>query len=157
MSKDRLSQIWSSFAKHSSVDLSGTSVELTQRPSLARHAADRNEDNDVDLGMVQPIRAATTEAGSPDPVTAALTAMHSEMTASAKRPKRGKAAAAAMNAARDAHTSLPQSNVERTLLADLAFTRSKTTRKGQDYIRYAADRQDAWQQSRRKKWFFGLF
>ena len=62
-----------------------------------------------------------------------------------------------MQAAREAHTKLPESNIERTLLADLAFTRSKTTREGGDYIRYAADRQEEWQRGRRKKWFFGLF
>ena len=76
MTQDRLSLIWSGFSKQSTIDLSGTSVEMTQRPSLARHAADRSQDEAEDLGLVQPIRAATTEAGSPDPVTAALTAMH---------------------------------------------------------------------------------
>ena len=51
---------------------------------------------------------------------------------------------------------LQATSVEKTLLADVAFTQSKTSRSDQDYLVYAAARQEAWKQRKRRK-FLGLF
>ena len=148
MTKDRLSGIWGGFASRSSLDLAGTSVDDTPRPSrVSREHAQTYGDQQMDL------RQYPTPEASSDPVSAALSAMHQEMTTQAKSGGRRRAAAEPVVAH---HSEPPASAVEQTLLADLAFTQSKTTRSGSDYIAYAAARQDEWQKRKRKK-FLGIF
>lgn len=150
MSKDRLSEIWSGFSSQTKINLGATSVKMTPRP----HPERRSEAQDVDFGMQTPVRAGLSHEGASDPVRAALSAMHDQMADKPKSKKR----AAAVQAHYSADNPVPpETSIERTLLADLAFTRSKTTRDDSDYVKYAADRQAEWQRKSRKKWFFGLF
>lgn len=140
---DRLEQIWKGFAGRTSLNLSGTGVENTPRP-------DHAERPEATTAFDAPIRVPTNgEEPSVDTVKAALTAMHTAMSENASR--RGRAAAEPMAA-----TQLPPDSLDRTVFADVAYTESKTRRGGSDYIAYAADRQANWQ-TRKKKWFFGLF
>ena len=150
MGKDRLSQIWDGFSRHTAINLSGTNVRTTQRPTLERPS------QELTPRLAQPLRVTEMPEGTTDPVGAALSAMHTQMSAS---PKQGRA-----NTRRDhggaavgaSLPPLPPSNVEKTLLADLAFTQSKTSRGETDYLTYAAERQMAWQRRKRKK-FLGIF
>lgn len=150
MAKDRLANIWAGFAKTTTLDLSGTNVEGIPRPSQLDRER-RAEYNAATPSL--DLRGHPSPAESPDPVAAALTAMHSEIEASAKqRPSRRGEPQVAMAA----HSEPPTTALEKTLLADISFTRSKTDRSGSDYIAYAAARQDEWQRRKRKK-FLGIF
>lgn len=149
---DRLSQIWKRVQSRASVDLSSTSVEHTQRPS--RHY----QDNTPAVGLSQPLRAAHMPEGMTDPVSAALSAMHTQMAEQQKSGgRRSKAKGDAHAQFRANYTSTPpETNLERTLFADMAFTESKVNRRDTDYITYAAGRQADWQRRKRKK-FLGIF
>lgn len=148
MTKDRLNDIWNGFSQRSSLDLSGTSVDDTPRPSREREASSSY----ADAMAHKPASGRQGEqASAPDPVAAALSAMHTEMQADAGRRKNRKSAPPAVS-----HSAPLESALERTLLADLAFTQSKTTRRGGDYLSYAAERQADWQRRKRKK-FLGIF
>lgn len=155
MTKDRLSQIWSGFSRTTSLDLSGTSVEGTPRPSREREGASYLEQpTSFDGQRYDTSEGEASLGGGADPVAAALSAMHAEMTGQAARGGRG-GRRRQPEAVVD-HTSLPASQLEQTLLADIAYTRSKTTRGATDYLSYAAERQAEWQKRKRKK-FLGLF
>ena len=145
MTKDRLSDIWNGFSQRSSLDLAGTSVDDTPRPSRERDGSSYTDQ------LAAKPASGQRDGSAPDPVAAALTAMHAEMQADAGRRKQRKNAPPAVS-----HSEPPESALERTLLADLAFTQSKTTRRGGDYLSYAAERQADWQRRKRKK-FLGIF
>lgn len=143
MTKDRLSAIWSGFAQRSSLDLSGTHVDDTQRPSR------REESYERAYRLPEVARDGDAAPGH-DPVAAALTAMHAQMQASTGARK-GRARPAEPH-----HSTPPESALERTLLSDISFTRAKTTRRDGDYLSFAASRQADWQKRKRKK-FLGIF
>lgn len=146
MTKDRLSDIWTGFSQRSSLDLAGTSVEDTPRPSREFREHRRGHDEAAPMDL----RRHPAPADAQDPVAAALSAMHQEMSASGQK-RRGRKEPVVPH-----HSEPPASAVEQTLLADLAFTRSKTTRRDGDYITFAAGRQAEWQRRKRKK-FLGIF
>lgn len=165
MTKDRLSGIWNGFSQTSSLDLAGTSIDHTPRPPHLEEA-DPAPFGPADLNGAMPGEAHGrrsragygARASAPgvkgeavNPVSAALTAMHSEMEQGQARRGKKREAPPAVD-----HSAPPTSRLEETLLADLAFTRSKTSRRGGDYLSYAAARQDAWQRRKRKK-FLGIF
>lgn len=139
---DRLTRIWAGFAKRATIDLSGTDVENTPRPSGAERAP-------ASLSFDSPIAPPREGAEPVDTVKAALDAMHTAMAAAPAKTRGKDRPSATMTVA-------PTSSLEKTLFADVAYTQTKVQRGASDYIAYAADRQLNWQK-RRKKWFFGLF
>ncbi|WOI54362.1 hypothetical protein [Parvularcula sp. LCG005] len=149
--KDRLQQIWSGFGERTTLDLSGTSINNTPRPGFERNL--EREAHALDRPMAEALRATHLPDGMTDPVGAAFSALHSSMAAQ-KKPARGRKARA--QDMPTASFAMPESNIEKTLLADLAFTRSKTVRRDSDYISYAAARQADWQKRKRKR-FLGIF
>lgn len=154
---DRLSQIWGGFAQRTTLDVSGTDIDATPRPMSRRET---DEAMRASLDLKAPLNVG--HMGGSDPVASALTAMHAQLAAQAKRKKPGGRSLRETRQSLQATAELaalrqaPQTPVDKTLLADLAFTQSKTERGSADYLRYAADRQVAWQRRKRKK-FLGLF
>ncbi|WP_370337726.1 hypothetical protein [Parvularcula marina] len=145
MSKDRLSDIWNGFSQRSSLDLSGTSVDDTLRPSRRDQSFERS------YRLPEQTTDGQATPGH-DPVAAALTAMHTEMQATAKAGKgRQRQQMVAPH-----HSMPPESALERTLLSDISFTKAKVSRRGGDYLSYATERQAEWQRRKRKK-FLGIF
>lgn len=159
---DRLSGIWGQFAARSSLDVTGTGVEDLPRPAM-RHEDGVQTDPFLeaplggmppglgDIGRRHGGEAPSIPHGATDPVGAALSAMHAGIENAGKR--RG---AAAQQSAPAHSYEPPASAVETQLLADLTFTRSKTSRRDADYITFAAAQQEAWARRKRKK-FLGLF
>ncbi len=155
MAKDRLSQIWDRFSTRTSLDVSSVDIRHTPRPGFDRQARPGEA-----ADPMQGYRAPELK-DVPDPVAAALQTMHAHQQMEPKRgrraptaPQPGQAFGAGADAPR--HAIPPASGLDQTLLADLAFTRSKTSRPEGDYITYAAARQAEWQRRKRKK-FLGLF
>jgi hypothetical protein len=150
---DRLAQIWTGFSTRTSLDVSGTTVNGVPRPSSSRY-----ETEEVALPKIQKDMAsrrgaqasAALPAGAKDPVQAALSALHDEHQ-SMRASQRGRGATPPID-----HTTPPPSQVEASILADIAFTESKTMRQAGDYLSYAAERQGEWSRRKRRK-FLGLF
>ncbi|MEM6648664.1 MAG: hypothetical protein AAF603_00275 [Pseudomonadota bacterium] len=143
--KDRLDQIWDGFSKRSQMDLRGVSLETTPRPELSQKATETS------MGLKTPLNITALPEGAADPVGAALGALHQQLAEKSHQKSKPQEPPSTV-----ARFTPPPSAVETTLLADLAFTESKTNRSPSDYLTYAAGRQEAWQRKKRKK-FLGLF
>ncbi|ADM09766.1 hypothetical protein PB2503_08554 [Parvularcula bermudensis HTCC2503] len=157
MTKDRLAQIWQGFSERSRLDLSGVRIEEGTAP-LDRPSARQEQPSfqmpDAAGQRRRSVGAPDQRTKAPDPVAAALMALHADDGAPRRRGGRQRTP---MAAAGDDVTVPPAPAVDARVFADLAATRNKTTRRPADYLTYAAARQEEWLAKRRRKKFLGLF
>lgn len=141
---DRLKQIWEGFASNTRAHLTSTELSAMTRPSGTERAG---QEFDAKAAM---------DAGKADQseaVQAAFTALHADIQRKASRGQRRGAPQQSFDAGQE---MTPPVGLDDRLLADIKYTEARVRRSGSNYLSYAAERQDTWRKSKRKK-FLGIF